>query len=201
MERVNDTFLLVGRLLMASLFLTAGISQGPAGVRRGFSKYSARWACPIRRSSEWSAVAIEVLVPIALILGLWPRISALLLIAFVIAATVLAHRFWEFPAAQVAGQQTQFLKNIAILGGLLFYYVSGPGPFPWQAAAPAYGRRTCAGVTRTRHPGSRDPQGRGYPGPPGASRTSTRSRIRAMLACARVAQGAMAGMTGRCAHG
>jgi putative oxidoreductase len=73
------------------------------------------------------ATAVEVLVPVALILGLWPRISSLLLLAFVVAATVLAHRYWEYPAAQQQGQMFNFLKNIAIIGGLLFYYVSGPG--------------------------------------------------------------------------
>jgi putative oxidoreductase len=73
------------------------------------------------------AVAVELLAPIALILGVFPRISALLLIAFVIAATGLAHRFWEYPDAQQTNQMNHFLKNIAIIGGLLFYYVAGAG--------------------------------------------------------------------------
>jgi putative oxidoreductase len=90
------------------------------------------------------AVGVEVLVPVALILGLWPRISALLLIAFVVVATGLAHRFWEFPEAAQQAQMTSFLKNIAIIGGLMFYYVSGPGVWslagrsaPVGAAVPA----------------------------------------------------------------
>jgi uncharacterized membrane protein YphA (DoxX/SURF4 family) len=38
MERVNDTFLLVGRLLMASLFLSAGLPKALGGYE-GFAKY------------------------------------------------------------------------------------------------------------------------------------------------------------------
>ena len=66
-------------------------------------------------------------MPIALILGVFPRLSALLLIAFVIVATAVAHRFWQFPEAQQSNQMNHFLKNIAVIAGLLFYFVSGPG--------------------------------------------------------------------------
>jgi putative oxidoreductase len=130
MDRVNDTFLLVGRLLMASLFLTAGIPKALQGYGGPFAQYLAKLGMPYPEIVAVIAVAIEVLMPIALVLGVFPRISALLLLAFVIIATGLAHRFWEFaePAARQA-QQSSFLKNIAIMGGLLFYYVSGPGAF------------------------------------------------------------------------
>ena len=71
MERVNDTFLLIGRLLMAALFLTCGHSQGLAGYGGGLRPSTLpNWGYPIRRSSAVVAVAIEVLVPIALIIGL-----------------------------------------------------------------------------------------------------------------------------------
>jgi putative oxidoreductase len=137
MERVNDAFLLIGRLLIASLFLTAGIPKVLQGYGGGFTKYLGMLGVPYPEMVGVVAVAIEVLVPIALILGLWPRISSLLLIAFVIAATVLAHRFWEFPEAQQMNQMNHLLKNIAIIGGLLFYYVSGPGA--WSLAGRSAG--------------------------------------------------------------
>jgi putative oxidoreductase len=147
MDRVNDTFLLLGRLLMASLFLTAGIPKVMQGYGGGFAKYLGTMGVPYPEIVGVVAVAIEVLVPIALILGLWPRISALLLIAFVIVATGLAHRFWDFPEAQQQAQVNNFLKNISIIGGLLFYYVSGPGAWSLSgrssssAGAPAMSAR------------------------------------------------------------
>jgi putative oxidoreductase len=57
------------------------------------------------------------------------RTSAFLLIVFVIVATAFAHRYWEFPVEQMSNQRNHFFKNLAIIGGLLFYYVSGPGAF------------------------------------------------------------------------
>src|SRR5262245_55531115 len=124
--------MLVGRLLMAALFLTAGIPKALQGYGGGFAQYLGSQGVPYPEIVGVVAVAIEVLVPVALILGLWPRISALLLVAFVVIATGLAHRFWEFSDAQQQAQMTQFLKNIAVIGGLLFYYVSGPGA--WSLA-------------------------------------------------------------------
>jgi putative oxidoreductase len=129
MERVNDTFLLIGRLLIAALFLTSGIPKMLQGYGGAFAQYLGRMGVPYPEIVGVVAVGIEVLVPIALIVGFWPRISALVLIAFVIVATGLAHRFWEYPTEAYQGQLNNFLKNVAIIGGLLFYYVSGPGAF------------------------------------------------------------------------
>jgi putative oxidoreductase len=129
MERVNDTFLLVGRLLLAALFLTIGIPHAlqSFGGGGGFAKYLGSLGVPYPDIMAMVAAAIEVVGPIALILGVFPRITALLLGAFMIIATALAHRYWEFPEVQFGNQMNHFLKNIAILGGLFFYYVSGPG--------------------------------------------------------------------------
>ena len=134
MERMNDSVLLVGRLLMASLFLSAGIPK-VLDYGAGFAKYLAALGVPYPEYVGIVAMAVEVLVPIALVLGLWPRLAALLLIAFVLVATGLAHRFWEYPAAQQSLQMAMFFKNLAIIGGLLLYYTAGPGRFAVSGGA------------------------------------------------------------------
>jgi putative oxidoreductase len=140
MDRViNDAALFVGRLLIAALFLGAGIPKVLQGYGGAFAQYLAAQGLPYPEIVAVIAVAIEVLVPVALILGLWPRLSALLLIAFVVVATGLAHRFWEVPPESYQAQMNQFLKNIAIIGGLFFYYVSGPGA--WSLAGRSSGVR------------------------------------------------------------
>jgi putative oxidoreductase len=141
MERVNDANLLLGRLLMAALFLTGGIPKALQGYGGAFAKYLGGQGVPYPEIVAAVGVGIEVLVPIALILGVFPRLSAALLIAFVIVATGIAHRFWEFPEAQRPNQMNHFLKNIAVIAGLLFYYVSGPGA--WVLA----GRGTRVGAS------------------------------------------------------
>src|SRR5947207_2626265 len=64
----------------------------------------------------------------SLILGFLPRWTALLLIAFVVMASATSHRYWEFTeAAARRAQEISFYKDVGIIAGLLFYFVSGPG--------------------------------------------------------------------------
>lgn len=137
MNRINDTATLVGRLLFAVLFLPAGISKS-----MGFAAFSASLAAKgLPYADAWAAVAvaIEVLAPIALILGAAPRSTSLVLIAFVIVATATSHRYWEFAdAAARRTQEVNFYKNCAILGGLFFYFVSGAGE--WSIAGWRFAR-------------------------------------------------------------
>jgi putative oxidoreductase len=128
MDRQQDTALLVGRLLIAALFLSAGIPKAMGGYI-GFGKYLGNLGMPSPEIASMVGTAIEVLVPIAIILGVFHRTSAFLLIVFVIVATAFAHRYWEFPVEQMSNQRNHLFKNLAIIGGLLFYYVSGPGAF------------------------------------------------------------------------
>ncbi|MFL5099364.1 MAG: DoxX family protein, partial [Xanthobacteraceae bacterium] len=51
-------------------------------------------------------------------------------ILFVIVATAISHRFWEFAdPQQFRTQQSQFLKNLSIIGGFLFVLAAGGGRF------------------------------------------------------------------------
>lgn len=130
MNRANDALLLLGRLLMAALFLPSGV-----GKAMNFAPFAASLAdkgLPYADALAAAAVAAEMLGPIALILGVLPSWTALLLVA-VATATGLSHRYWEFADAAVRrGQEFSFYKNVGIVAGLLFYSVSGAGS--WSIA-------------------------------------------------------------------
>ena len=141
MERVNDTFLLVGRILIAALFLSAGIPKALQGYGGGFAQYLASMGVPFADIVAVVAVAVEVLGPVALILGIFPRISALLLIAFTVAATLLAHRYWEFPGGGAAGPDDPVLqehRRSSVASCATSSAAPAPGPSP--GAVPAVGR-------------------------------------------------------------
>lgn len=63
------------------------------------------------------------------------------MILFTAIATLMAHRFWEFDAAQYANQMNHFLKNAAIMGGMLYIAVFGPGSISVDERAGAPSRR------------------------------------------------------------
>jgi putative oxidoreductase len=74
---------------------------------------------PLARVAEW-------IVVISLILGLGTRHGALLGLAFVVIATVVAHRWWDYPQLV---QYTFLTKNVAVAGGLLVLFATGAGRF------------------------------------------------------------------------
>lgn len=66
--------------------------------------------------------AIHVGAGTALALGILPRLAALTLAGSLVPTTLGGHRFWEIEdTAQSSRQRVQFLKNAAIMGGLLVF--------------------------------------------------------------------------------
>ncbi len=121
----NPIMPLVGRILIAAIFLVAGARKvmGFAGTVAYFTKLG----FPAPEVTTVIAIIIEVGGSILLIVGWRTRWVAWLLALFVLIAAFAAHRFWEFDAAQYANQMNHFLKNLAIIGGLLFVASFGPG--------------------------------------------------------------------------
>jgi putative oxidoreductase len=122
---MNPLLPLVGRLLIAALFIVAGIRKimmWPMQVA-----YFTKLGFPMPEAFTVLAIVIELGAAILLIVGWRTRLAAWLLALFVVIATFMAHRFWEFDAAQQANQMNHFLKNLAIVGGLMFVAAFGPG--------------------------------------------------------------------------
>ncbi len=70
--------------------------------------------------------AAQVVAGVTLALGILPRVSALALAGSLVPTTLAGHRFWEEADEQAKAQQTiQFLKNAAMLGGLLMIVEHG----------------------------------------------------------------------------
>ncbi len=122
---MNPTFPLLARILIAPLFLIAGYNKIVAVA--GTTGYFAKLGFPMPDIMVWVAIAIEIGGGLLLLIGLKTRWVAWLLIAFVAVATFMAHRFWAVDAAQYANQLNAFLKNIAVIGGLLMFVAHGPG--------------------------------------------------------------------------
>lgn len=122
---------LVGRLLLALLFLPAGIGKitGYAGT----VGYIASKGLPLPEVGAAIAIAVEVLGGLALIFGFGTRFAALVLALFTLAASVFFHNFWALPADQQMVQQLMFIKNIAVVGGLFTLAAWGAGAWSLDA--------------------------------------------------------------------
>src|SRR5258708_23862906 len=73
------------------------------------------------------AIIIEIGGGLLLGFGWKTRWAAWLVALFTLIAALAAHRFWEVDPAQYANQMNHFLKNMAIIGGLIFVATFRPG--------------------------------------------------------------------------
>ena len=117
---------LAGRVLMALIFLNSGV--GKIGGFSATAGFMAGKGMPMAEVLLVGAIVFELAGAIMLILGWRVHWGALLLIAFTVPATLAFHNFWVVDAAQVQNQLNHFMKNVAIVGGLLYVMAFGAGP-------------------------------------------------------------------------
>jgi putative oxidoreductase len=123
----GDAFALVGRIFVGWIFIVFAYANVTSMA--GLESYLAALKVPAPMPVAWIATIAQALMGVSLILGVATRYGALIGLVFVAAATLLAHRYWEFPAAQKNIQFTHFMKNLSIFGGLLLLFVTGAGRF------------------------------------------------------------------------
>jgi putative oxidoreductase len=130
-EGLQGQVLLFARLLLAPLFVYSGI-----GKILAFGLTASR--LPGGEGGLGSLLAVGSIVvelgcASALVLGIWTRWAAVILIAFTVAATLMFHNFWASPAPQVQGQTVNFLKNLGLIGAFAMIAVFGAGTYSLDA--------------------------------------------------------------------
>ena len=91
----TDLLLLVGRIFLGWLFLA---SAWPKLLNiAGFEGYLTALKVPAPTIMAWIGALVEFLIGFTLILGIATRYAALVCALFLIVATALAHRYWEYP--------------------------------------------------------------------------------------------------------
>jgi putative oxidoreductase len=131
LDQLQNPLSLLGRWLLAALFLPAGIDK-LAGFS-GTVGYISSAGLPFPELGAATAVGVEIVAGIALIIGLGTRPAALVLALFTLVASVFFHNYWAVPADQQLVQQLLFFKNLAVVGGLLTLAAWGAGSWSVDA--------------------------------------------------------------------
>jgi uncharacterized membrane protein YphA (DoxX/SURF4 family) len=133
---IEKSALIVARTLVAVIFIMNGlnvISQTLAThqmIAHGLPGN-------IVSISIWGARLLQLLAGTALILGVFPRLSSLALIAFLIPATLMADPFWHAVSTPLYPVQLiNFFKNVCMCGGLLFIAATKDQPTLFQRSIP-----------------------------------------------------------------
>lgn len=121
----DDVMALIGRLLIAALFLPSGL--GKLATFNMLAQGLANKGLPLATLLAGAVIALEIFASLAIILGWRVRWAALALAFFTVVAGLLFHNFWQAADAAVMAQRQSFFKNIGIAGGLLLLAAHGPG--------------------------------------------------------------------------
>lgn len=124
-DTLQDTLALVGRILLAWLFIPAGF--GKIAGFAGAVGYATAAGLPLPQVGVAIGLLIELVGGIMILVGFKTRWAALALALFTIVAAFFFHNYWAMPEAQQAMQKISFNKNVGITGGLLVLAAFGAG--------------------------------------------------------------------------
>ena len=120
---------LLARLLLATIFLASAIGNKIPQFSQT-AEYMATEGVPNPKFALFGAIGLLLLGGLSVIAGAWTRLGAGFLFVFLAAATYYFHDFWTVADAGSRQLQTiQFMKNLAIGGGLLSLMAFGGGPW------------------------------------------------------------------------
>lgn len=127
MQNTIDKFgPLAGRILLAVIFLMSGIDK--IGAFAGTSGYMASKGLPMADVLLAITIVIEIGGALMLILGWKAKLGAAALFLWMIPVTIMFHNFWAMPPADQQMQMIMFMKNLGLMGGMLYIMAFGSGP-------------------------------------------------------------------------
>lgn len=117
---LNDYLSLLSRIFLSTIFLWSGINKimNPLVTRVNMSAHG----MPLTSILLVAAIALEILGGLSVLLGIKPQWGAIMLIIFLVPATLIFHTDFSTEI-----EQAMFLKNLAMLGGLLMLIQHGGG--------------------------------------------------------------------------
>lgn len=127
---------LLGRFLIVLIFLWSAV--GKIGNFSAVAGNMAAKGMPYAEFLLVCAIAIEIGGGVCVLLGWKAQWGALTLLIFLIPTTLIFHNFWAVDPAQVreaSNQTNHFLKNLTIMGVLIFIMGMGSGPLSLERTA------------------------------------------------------------------
>lgn len=126
-EPLLSWLLLVGRMCLATVFIVSGIHKG-FWREKAVAEFRDA-GIPVIGLFLPLTVALHLIAPLALILGVYVRIAALALAFFTVVATVKVHCFWRMEGVERLARSRIAMAHLAVVGGLIILAAVGPGNF------------------------------------------------------------------------
>jgi len=148
-ELVKTYAPLAARILLAQLFILSGVAK--IGGFAGTAAFMSGVGLPAANALLVLTIVLEIGGGVLLIVGWQVRWVATAFCGFIFLTALIFHPFWNSDAAVYLSQLNHFMKNLALMGGMLYVMAYGAGPLSLDRArsdaAPAPG----AGAAKKRH--------------------------------------------------
>jgi len=117
----------LGRIMIATIFLMSAVGNKIPNFNK-IAGYMASEGVPLPKLMLAGAIVFLIAGSLSIIVGFKTRIGAGLLFVFLVLATYFFHDFWTIEDAQAQqGQMIHFMKNLALMGTMLFLMANGAG--------------------------------------------------------------------------
>lgn len=115
------------RAMMATIFLLSAVGNKIPNFS-AVAGYMGSEGVPAPKLMLAGAIVFLLVGSVSLILGYKARIGAGMLLVFLLLATYFFHDFWTVADAAARQDQTiQFMKNLSMMGAMLFVVAGGSG--------------------------------------------------------------------------
>jgi putative oxidoreductase len=128
MKQLQGIVAVTGRVLLCIIFLMAAVGSKIPHFREVAQLMDSK-GIPQPKLMLAGAIVFLLAGSLSVITGYRARIGASMLLVFLVLATYYFHNFWAIADAKAQQEQMiQFMKNLSMMGAMLFIIGNGPGP-------------------------------------------------------------------------
>ncbi len=116
----------LGRLMIAAIFLMSALGNKIPNFNN-VAGYMASKGVPQAQVMLAGAIVFLIVGSLSIIIGYKARIGASFLLIFLVLATYYFHDFWKYEGKEQQEQMIQFMKNLSLMGTMVFLMANGSG--------------------------------------------------------------------------
>ena len=132
MSALQGSVTVLGRVLVGTIFFMAAVGNKIPHFSQ-VSKVMDDVGIPAPQLMLVGAIVFLTAGSLSVILGYKARIGAVLLLTFLVLASYYFHPYWNLQGQAQQEQMIHFMKNMSLMGAMLFIVANGSGPMSLDA--------------------------------------------------------------------
>jgi putative oxidoreductase len=139
---VQGVLSVAGRVALATIFILSAVGNKIPNFS-AVSGFMGAKGVPAPQLMLVGAIAFLLVGGVSVVVGYKARVGAFLLLVFLALATYYFHDFWRLSDPKEQQEQTiQFMKNLSMMGAMLFIMANGAGAWSLDARPTIPSRET-----------------------------------------------------------